>query len=111
EPDFEEEPLGWTVDKSAELYRIRGWGAPYFGINPKGNVEVRPSPSKDRAIDLYELTRELQARDIPLPLLIRFPDVIEDRIRQLNESFQRAIAEYGYAGQYRGVYPIKVNQS
>ena len=49
-------------------------------------------------------------RGIGLPLLIRFSDVLKSRIVELNETFKRAIAEYGYKGDYKGVYPIKVNQ-
>ncbi len=100
----------WTLDDAAELYNINGWGEPYFRINAAGHVEVRPDPRLDRAIDLYELISDLKARGLDLPLLIRFSDILHDRIRRLNESFARAIAEYNYAGEYRGVFPIKVNQ-
>lgn len=101
---------GWSLEKSEEMYQIRGWGEPYFRINDKGHIEVRPDPTQDRSIDLYELTQQLQIRGLDLPLLIRFPDILKHRIRLLNECFQRAIDEYGYAGRYRGVFPIKVNQ-
>jgi arginine decarboxylase len=100
----------WTVEKSAELYQIRGWGEPYFGVNERGCVEVRPDPSQQKTIDLYALAQDLKARGLDLPLLIRFSDILSDRIRRLNECFAKAIAEYSYAGTYRGVYPVKVNQ-
>ncbi|MDP9034688.1 MAG: biosynthetic arginine decarboxylase [Myxococcota bacterium] len=100
----------WSTEKSAELYQIRGWGEPYFRVGENGCVEVRPDPLRDRRIDLFGLVNELSARGLQLPLLIRFSDILRDRIRRLNECFGRAIAEYGYQGVYRGVYPVKVNQ-
>ena len=104
------EPRDWSVKKSSKLYQIKGWGEPYFRINEHGHVEVRPDPTEDRSIDLYDLTKQLAERGLDLPLLIRFPNILQDRLRLLNESFQRAIREYGYDGTYRGVFPIKVNQ-
>jgi len=95
---------------SAALYQIEGWGRPYFHVNDSGHVEVHPDPSREDAIDLYDLTTALNARGIALPLLIRFPNILHDRIRLLNECFRQAIAEYEYPGIYRGVFPIKVNQ-
>jgi arginine decarboxylase len=104
-------PPGWTIEKSAELYQIRGWGEPYFGVNGEGHVEVRPDPSREgRSIDLFALAQDLKARGLSLPLLIRFSDILRDRIRRLNECFAKAIAEYSYPGVFRGVYPVKVNQ-
>ncbi|MEM1415151.1 MAG: biosynthetic arginine decarboxylase [Myxococcota bacterium] len=100
----------WSVAKSAQLYQIAGWGRPYFQINEAGHVEVRPDPRQERAIDLFELARELDTRGLDLPLLIRFPNILQDRIRLINECFEKAISEYGYPGRYRGVFPIKVNQ-
>ena len=100
----------WSTKKSAKLYQIRGWGEPYFRINERGNVEVRPDPTSESAIDLYDLSRQLGERGLDLPLLIRFPNILQDRIRLLNQCFENAITEYEYKGVYRGVFPIKVNQ-
>ncbi len=100
----------WSVQRSANLYQIRGWGEPYFQMNAAGHVEVRPDPRQKRGIDLYELVQQLDMRGLELPLLIRFPDILKHRINLLNECFQKAISEYGYQGRYRGVFPIKVNQ-
>ncbi|MGB5696014.1 MAG: biosynthetic arginine decarboxylase [Polyangiales bacterium] len=104
------QPHEWSINKSAELYQIQGWGQPYFRINPLGHVEVRPDPTVDQAIDLYELTQQLSERGLDLPLLIRFPNILQDRIRQLNECFESAILAYNYPAPYRGVFPVKVNQ-
>jgi arginine decarboxylase len=104
------QPPGWTIDQSAALYRIRRWGHPYFDVNADGRVAVRADPSRERGVDLHDLALELGARGLDLPLLIRFPDIVEHRIRLINEAFARAVGEYGYQGSYRGVYPVKVNQ-
>src|SRR3712207_9355899 len=100
----------WTVEDSARLYRIDGWGDPYFSIGPNGDVVVTPRGDGGPAIDLRQLVEDLQVRGLTLPLLIRFSDILGDRIRRINESFAEAIGEYEYGGEYRGVYPIKVNQ-
>ena len=100
----------WDVEQSSDLFQIRGWGAPYFSINEKGHVDVRPDPDTERAIDLFDLAQDLQARGIELPILVRFSEILAHRIRSINEAFGQAIAEYEYKGVYRGVYPVKVNQ-
>jgi arginine decarboxylase len=100
----------WTAQDSADLYRVSGWGEPYFSVGAAGELLVSPRGDGGTPISLYKLVQDLQRRGLSLPLLIRFSDILGDRIRRLNESFQEAIAEYGYSGEYRGVYPIKVNQ-
>ena len=100
----------WNLDKAAQLYQIPGWGEPYFRVNAEGHIEVRPDPNEDRAIDLFALVNELRMRVIDLPLLVRFPNILKHRIELLNQCFAKAIEEYEYAGAYRGVFPIKVNQ-
>ena len=100
----------WTIEQSEELYRIRGWGEPYFGINAAGRVTVSPKGDRGGAIDLYELVESLKRRNLGLPLLIRFSDILADRIERLNACFSKAITRYSYAGQYRGVFPVKCNQ-
>jgi arginine decarboxylase len=103
-------PRKWTVADSAETYGVKYWGNNYFSINEAGNAVAHPAGPEGGRIDLKELVDEVARRGIGLPLLIRFSDVLKSRIVELNETFRRAIAEYGYKGQYRGVYPIKVNQ-
>ncbi|MBN8610999.1 MAG: biosynthetic arginine decarboxylase [Deltaproteobacteria bacterium] len=101
----------WTIQKSADQYQIRGWGHPYFTINEAGHVQVVPDPERPQhGIDLFELVNDLDARGLELPLLLRFSDVLKDRIKRINECFNKAIAEYDYKGVYRGVFPTKVNQ-
>ena len=103
-------PQRWSVADSNDLYAIKNWGAGYFGINDKGNVIVHPAGANTPSFDLKELVDEVRRRGISLPLLIRFTDVLRHRVQHLNEAFRKAIAEHNYKGQYRGVYPIKVNQ-
>ena len=103
-------PRKWTVADSAEVYGVKYWGNNYFSINDAGNVQAHPAGADGGSIDLKELVDEVARRGIGLPLLIRFSDVLKSRIVELNETFRRAIAEYGYKGEYKGVYPIKVNQ-
>jgi arginine decarboxylase len=109
--EHDDEPEGWTIAKSSELYQVRGWGEPYFSISERGTVQVTPDPENaHRAICMHELVQDLEARGLDLPLLIRFSDVLKDRIKRLNECFGKAIKDYDYPGQYRGVFPVKVNQ-
>jgi arginine decarboxylase len=103
-------PRKWTVADSAEVYGVKYWGNSYFSVNEAGNVQSHPAGPEGARIDLKELVDEVARRGIGLPLLIRFSDVLKSRIVELNETFKRAIAEYGYKGAYKGVYPIKVNQ-
>jgi arginine decarboxylase len=104
------QPKRWTIEDSEELYRITGWGEPYFSINAAGHVTVSPQGDRGGSLDLYELMKALKQRNLGLPLLIRFSDILEDRIQRLTACFAKAIARYNYAGVYRGVFPVKCNQ-
>ncbi|MDR1274320.1 MAG: biosynthetic arginine decarboxylase, partial [Odoribacteraceae bacterium] len=99
----------WTIEDSAELYNIKGWGLNYFSINEKGHVTVTPKQG-GATIDLKELLEELQVRDVSAPLLLRFPDILDNRIEKLSSCFDLAATEYGYTGKNFIIYPIKVNQ-
>ena len=100
----------WSVEDSEKLYRIRGWGEPYFSVNAAGHVTVSPKADRGGSLDLYELVQSLHQRDIHAPLLIRFSDILADRIERLNACFAKAIARYSYPGRYKGVFPVKCNQ-
>ena len=103
----------WTAADANDTYNIPRWGCGYFGVNDHGNLIVTPrGPAEGAgAIDMKELIDELVARGIQLPILLRFSDILRARIELLCGAFNNAIREYGYGGQYRGVYPIKVNQN
>ena len=99
----------WRIEDSEELYNITGWGTSYFGINDKGHVVV--TPRRDGVtVDLKELVDELQLRDVASPMLIRFPDILDNRIEKISNCFTQASEEYGYQAQNFIIYPIKVNQ-
>ncbi|WP_218080826.1 biosynthetic arginine decarboxylase [Anthocerotibacter panamensis] len=100
----------WTGSESAALYQIEGWGDPYFSINEAGHVLVSPRGDEGGSVDLYSLVQDIEQRGLPLPLLLRFSDILADRIKYLNECFRVAIQEYRYQGCYKGVFPVKVNQ-
>ncbi|HNV52840.1 MAG TPA: biosynthetic arginine decarboxylase, partial [Tenuifilaceae bacterium] len=99
----------WRIEDSAEMYNINGWGVKYFSINKDGNVVVTPK-NNGVEIDLRELVDELQIRDVSAPMLIRFTDILDNRIEDMSRSFKVAAEEYGYQGQNFIIYPIKVNQ-
>ncbi|MEM6427140.1 MAG: biosynthetic arginine decarboxylase [Cyanobacteria bacterium P01_D01_bin.128] len=100
----------WTIEDSEALYRIHGWGEPYFSINEAGHITVSPKGDRGGALDLYNLVEALKLRNLELPILIRFSDILENRIERLNACFAKAIARYGYDGDYQGVFPVKCNQ-
>jgi len=101
----------WTIEDSEKLYRIPGWGEPYFSINAAGRVTVSPKGDRGGSLDLLELVEALRQRNLGLPLLIRFSDILADRIERLNACFAKAIARYRYPGSYQGVFPVKCNQN
>lgn len=108
---FPEAPtVRWTIEDSEELYRIKGWGEPYFSINARGNITVSPQGDRGGSLDLKNLVEGLKQRDFQLPILIRFSEILEDRLERLNACFAKAIARYSYEGIYQGVFPVKCNQ-
>jgi arginine decarboxylase len=100
----------WTVQHARSLYGIEGWGARYFDINDAGNVVVRPLQDAGATVELMDIVEEARGRGLKFPLLIRFQDILRHRVEALNNAFRQSIAEFGYQGRYRGVFPIKVNQ-
>ncbi|MCI6617509.1 MAG: biosynthetic arginine decarboxylase [Prevotella sp.] len=99
----------WSIEDSKELYNINGWGTSYFGINSKGDVYVTPCKDKTE-INLREVMDELSLRDVAPPVLLRFPDILDNRIEKTASCFDRASEEYKYKGENFIIYPIKVNQ-
>ena len=100
----------WTVTDAAELYEIDRWGKGYFSVAPNGHVRVHAGKDPQHSIDLKELVDHLQLRGIGLPILIRFSDILKQRLADIAGAFQSAIAQNQYEGRYFCVYPIKVNQ-
>ncbi|XP_073122897.1 arginine decarboxylase-like [Henckelia pumila] len=109
----------WSSAHSALLYRVDGWGAPYFTVNGNGNVSVRPHGVNTLAhqeIDLLKVVKKASdpknsgGLGLQLPLVVRFPDVLKNRLESLQASFDAAIHSQGYEAHYQGVYPVKCNQ-
>ena len=101
----------WSIQEARELYGVRGWGENYFDINNDGNVAfTAPTESGLRSVSMMDVIDGLHQRDLRMPVMLRIENLIEDRVRQLNSSFQSAIYNARYQGDFRAVFPIKVNQ-
>ncbi len=99
----------WRIEDSAELYNINGWGLNYFSINEKGHVQVTPKDGY-APVDIKEIMDELQIRDVQAPVLLRFPDILDNRVEKISRCFKTAAETYGYKAKNYVIYPIKVNQ-
>ena len=110
----------WTVQKARDTYNIAHWGNGYFDINERGHVVAYPNPAwpgpatergaRGPSIDLHDLAAELAARELTLPVLVRFSGILHHRVDELSDAFAAACRSDGYRGRYTAVYPIKVNQ-
>jgi arginine decarboxylase len=101
----------WTIEDADELYRIAHWGDGYFGVGADGKLLATPDVDhKEVPIALQDVVDELRQSNVQFPVVMRFHDILKNRVRQLNDAFSNAIAEMEYEAPYRGVYPIKVNQ-
>jgi arginine decarboxylase len=109
-PQLFDEHHQWTVDDASALYMIDRWGTGYFGVNLNGDLTVAPLQEGGVAIPIIDAVREAQALNLKAPLLIRFQDLLRHRVETLNTAFNKAISDHNYRGNYRGVFPIKVNQ-
>jgi len=100
----------WSPAEAAELYQMAAWGAGYFVAGDTGHVHVRPDGTSARELDLLEIVEAVRARGHATPLLVRFRDILDHRLRVIHDAFAASIAENDYKGRYCAVYPIKVNQ-
>jgi arginine decarboxylase len=101
----------WTIEDSENIYRVKRWGDGYFEIGQNGNLHVTPDPSNTgMRIDFKEIIDEIKQEGIQFPLVVRFHDILRSQVALLNQTFQKAVKESEYKGEYMGVYPIKVNQ-
>ena len=104
-------PAAWSVADGERLYGLDRWGMGYFRVSPSGNVRVHPDGAADGpSFDLHEIVAGLSDRGLSTPLLLRFTDILDHRLRSIRDAFAEAIAEEGYTAGFRGIYPIKVNQ-
>jgi arginine decarboxylase len=100
----------WSIAEANELYDVSRWGQGYFSISDQGHLLVHPTKDPARNVDLKRLVDRLQLRGLSVPVLLRFTDIIKHRLGEIHTAFQAAINQHQYQGQYRCVYPIKVNQ-
>ena len=101
----------WTAADAAERYNLPHWGDGYFNVSAEGHLMVQPfRDASPVAVDLYRLAQQLPREGLDLPVLVRFTDILRDRVDMLCDAFAGVIADYGYQGRYTAVYPIKVNQ-
>ncbi len=102
----------WTAADSVDLYAVEDWSNGYFGVSKNGEVTVNleDSNGEKRPVSLRTIMDGLADRGTDAPVLLRFNDLLRARVDELNKSFAKAIKEVDYQGEYRGVYPIKVNQ-
>lgn len=100
----------WSATEAEELYEVRSWGNGYFSVGENGNVQVHPGRNPALHIDMMELINRLQLRGLELPVLVRFNDILKDRLFEIHGAFEQAIREHEFRGKYTCVYPIKVNQ-
>jgi arginine decarboxylase len=124
----------WSIDDARQAYNLKHWSGGYFDINGEGHLIARPrrdgdgpgdaqgrAPPKGSAsvaggrmpgatIDLYRLSREISASGLKLPVLVRFSDILHQRVDTLCDGFARAMQQEGYQNGFTAVYPIKVNQ-
>ena len=96
--------------EAASLYGIPHWGKGFFHVSEHGDLLVRPTREPSRGVALKHIVDEVALRGISTPMVIRFPQILSASVANLNDAFARAIDEYGYGNQFRGVFPIKVNQ-
>ena len=99
----------WDVQSARSLYNIDRWGSGYFDINPQGHVIALPLQAGGAQVDVTDVIEEAKGRGLKLPLLIRFQDILRHRVEAINQAFRGSITEFGFKGQYRGVFPMKVN--
>jgi arginine decarboxylase len=102
--------LEWTIDDAISTYNIDRWGLGYFSVNEAGNLTISPLRDKGATIDIMQVLGEAPDRGLNFPIVLRFQDLLRDRVEWLNRSFNDAISEMKYNGRYFGVFPIKVNQ-
>ena len=104
-------PEQWSYQDSADLYGVKDWGATYFDVNANGDAIIRvPHDSLTIELPIIEVVEAMRLRGLEMPAVLRIENLLDHRITAINEAFKSAIAAAGYNNEYRGVFPIKVNQ-
>jgi arginine decarboxylase len=100
----------WSIEAAKQTYSITNWSEDYFDINERGELVVKPKRGAGPAIALNEVIAKAQAQGLRSPILVRFLDILGDKLARLQDAFASAQAELDYRGGYTAIYPIKVNQ-
>lgn len=103
----------WNIHQANDLYGVDAWSSDFFSIAEDGDLHVHltdEATDKPATASLPKIIDGIRERGLDTPILLRFHDLLSERISRLNNAFNSAIAETGYTGNYRGVYPVKVNQ-
>ncbi|HEY0199628.1 MAG TPA: arginine decarboxylase [Rhodanobacter sp.] len=102
--------IHWTTDTARQTYAVPHWSDGYVDVDTAGHIVMRPHGARGPALSLPHIVERARANGLRLPLLVRFPDILADRLARLQGAFAKAIGEWNYAGGYTAIYPIKVNQ-
>ena len=103
--------MNWGLDTARATYNVAHWSDGYFDINEQGELVAFPDKCQSKApISFTKLTEEFKAQGLTLPVLVRFTDILQDRVDTMTSAFAKACEHKGYQGDYTCVYPIKVNQ-
>nr|HPM26463.1 biosynthetic arginine decarboxylase [Methanothrix sp.] len=101
----------WKAEDSLELYGIENWGNGYFSVNDKGDIIIMPGKNPSSSVDVMDLIEEIEkSKDLEFPVLLRFPQILENRIDEITGAFLASIKEFSYQGTYQPIFPMKVNQ-
>ncbi len=103
--------MNWRVEQSRQLYRLAAWSEGYVDANADGHLVIRPRNAEAApAVDIQLVANAIRESGLSFPVLVRCPDILRDRVKQLQSAFLNAATRLGYQGKYSPVYPIKVNQ-
>ena len=100
----------WNIEDSIDVYGVNNWGAGYFNINSDGDVVVSPFNDKRISVSLRDVVDGIEERGMDMPVLLRLENLLDAQLSNLHNSFKNAMEQFEYKGEYRGLFPIKVNQ-
>jgi arginine decarboxylase len=103
--------MNWDIDSARRQYNIPGWSAGYFDVSSDGHLMACPGGhAESPSLDLHGLVERLHKDGLTLPVLVRFTDILRNRVDRLHGAFTTAMQMNGYTANYTAIYPIKVNQ-
>ena len=100
----------WNSAAARHTYAVPHWSDGYVDVSDAGEIVMRPRGAAGPALSLPQIVTQARAEGLRLPLLVRFPDILADRLARMQAAFAKAIGDWQYAGGYTAIYPIKVNQ-